>query len=102
MLEQLDISFLVTTYQAGKLIVVRAQDGVVNTHFRSFPSPMGMAIKNNYRLAIGTATEVREFQNQPAVAAKLEPIGRHDACFLPRTAHVTGDIRIHEIAWSDN
>ena len=31
--------------------------------------------------------------------AKLEPPGRHDACFLPRSSHVTGNIQIHEMAW---
>ena len=34
----------------------------------------------------------------PAVAKKLEPAGKHDACFLPRRIHVTGDIDIHELA----
>jgi hypothetical protein len=23
----------------------------------------------------------------------------HDACFLPRSCHVTGDIGVHEMAW---
>src|SRR5439155_620014 len=27
------------------------------------------------------------------------PPGRHDACFLPRSGHVTGNIQIHEMAW---
>ena len=27
------------------------------------------------------------------------PPGRHDACFLPRSSHVTGNIQIHEMAW---
>jgi uncharacterized protein (TIGR03032 family) len=36
----------------------------------------------------------------PAVAARLEPAGKHDACFVPRRVHVTGDIRIHEIAFA--
>ena len=35
----------------------------------------------------------------PAVAQKLEPAGKHDACYLPRRIHVTGDIDIHELAW---
>ena len=26
----------------------------------------------------------------------------HDACYLPRACHVTGDIRCHEIAWAGN
>ena len=32
--------------------------------------------------------------------AKLEPPGKHDACFLPRTRHFTGDIQIHEMAFA--
>ena len=33
------------------------------------------------------------------MTAKLDPPGRHDACFLPRSSHVTGNIQIHEMAW---
>jgi len=33
------------------------------------------------------------------VCAKLEPADRHDACFLPRRSHTTGDVQIHEMAW---
>jgi uncharacterized protein (TIGR03032 family) len=35
----------------------------------------------------------------PAVAPKVEPEGKHDACYLPREIHVTGDIDIHEMAY---
>jgi uncharacterized protein (TIGR03032 family) len=97
-LERFGISLLVTTYQAGKLVLLRADGGVVNTHFRSFPKPMGLAVQGN-RLAIGTALEVWEYHNVPAVAARLEPAGKHDACFLPRSGHATGEVLIHEMAW---
>jgi len=97
-LDQLASSLLVTTYQAGKLVVVRSDGGVINTHFRAFNKPMGMAVGRN-RLAIGTAVDVWEFRNVPAVAAKLDPPNKHDACFLPRSAHITGDIQIHEMAY---
>jgi uncharacterized protein (TIGR03032 family) len=97
-LEQFGISLLVTTYQAGKLVVLRSDRGVVNTHFRGFAKPMGLALQGN-RLAIGTHREIWEFQNVPALAAKLEPAGKHDACFLPRSCHVTGEVFIHEMAW---
>src|SRR5262249_9108621 len=30
---------------------------------------------------------------------KLQPHGTHDACFLPRSSHVTGDVAIHEMAY---
>jgi uncharacterized protein (TIGR03032 family) len=100
-LEHLGISLLVTTYQAGKLVMLRADQGIVNTHFRSFSRPMGLAVQGN-RLAIGTALEVWEFHNVPALAAKLEPAGKHDACFLPRFGHTTGEVLIHEMAWVPN
>jgi uncharacterized protein (TIGR03032 family) len=97
-LDELRSSLLVTTYQAGKLVVVRSDGRVINTHFRAFNKPMGLAVGRG-RLALGTAVEVWEFRNVPAVAAKLEPAGKHDACFLPRAAHVTGDVQIHEMAY---
>ncbi|MCK6473770.1 MAG: TIGR03032 family protein [Planctomycetes bacterium] len=100
MLRQLNCSLLVTTYQAGKLIAVRPTPEGLNTHFRTFMSPMGLALDRG-RLAMGTKTQVWEFRNQPDVGRKLEPKGRNDACYMPRSVHYTGDIRIHEIAWAD-
>jgi len=43
LLRERGVSLLVTTYQAGKLVVVREQDGALNTHFRTFQAPMGLA-----------------------------------------------------------
>ncbi|MEW4488341.1 TIGR03032 family protein [Thalassoglobus sp. JC818] len=97
-LHRLKSSLLVTTYQAGKVILLRNQNGVLNTHFRSFSQPMGLAVDGG-RLAIGCSYDIWEFQNIPAVAQKIEPAGSHDSAFLPRNCHVTGDVRIHEMAW---
>src|SRR5436853_5625458 len=44
LLRQLGASLLVTTYQAGKLVVVRDEGDRRNTHFRAFPAPMGLAL----------------------------------------------------------
>ena len=62
---------------------------------------MGLAVRGN-RLAIGLAMEICEYHNLPAVARKVKPEGKHDACFLPRSAYATGDIQIHEMAWVGN
>lgn len=107
MFEQGNFSLLVTTYQAGKLVVLRNDKGVLNTHFRNFHKPMGLAIKGG-KLAIGCNIDIWEFHNVPAVCQKLddaeenkETSFRHDACFLPRRSHTTGDVQIHEMAWVD-
>lgn len=98
-LDQLGISLVVSTYQAGKLIVLRPDNGVINTHFRSFNKPMGLAVTKE-KISMGTAYQIWDFRNVPAVAEKIEPIGKHDACYLPRNIHITGDIDIHEMAWA--
>ena len=98
LLEQLGISLLVSTYQAGKLIVLRNDGGVLNTHFRIFQKPMGMAATGN-KLVIGTAYQIWELRNVPATAPKLAPAHKHDACYLPRRSHITGDIDIHEMTF---
>ncbi len=100
-LEQLRCSLLVTTYQAGKLVVVRRDGNLVNTHFRAFRKPMGMAVTAD-RLAVGTAQEIWEFRSVPAVAPRIKPEGKHDGCLLPRRCHVTGDIQIHEMHYVEN
>ncbi len=100
LLRQLGASLLVTTYQAGKLVMVRDEGDHLNTHYRSFPSPMGLALADGgSKLALGTTLQVWEFRDVPSVASRLEPVGRHDACFLPRRSHITGNVLIHEMAY---
>lgn len=98
LLAQLGATVLVTTYQAGKVVLIRSDGVGLNTHFRTLKKPMGLAADHN-RLAVGTAQEIRLFRNFPPVCRVLEPPGRHDGCFLPRAVHVTGDIDVHEMAW---
>jgi len=50
-------------------------------------------------LAIGATREIWVYQNVPEVAKRLPPEGKHDACFLPRYGHVTGNILVHDLAW---
>src|SRR4051794_28789667 len=98
LLRQLGISLLVTTYQAGKLILVRPEGEVLNTLCRNFESPMGLAERQG-QLMIGTRFHVWEYYNHVSVVPTLKPPGKYDACYLPRKAFVTGDVQIHEMAW---
>ena len=41
LLRRLGASLLVTTYQAGKLVMVRDEGDHLNTHFRTFQAPDG-------------------------------------------------------------
>jgi hypothetical protein len=55
-LEEVASTVLVTTYQAGKLMVLRNDRGLLNTHFRDFVRPMGLAVAGG-KLAIGTSVD---------------------------------------------
>ena len=98
-LSALGAALLVSTYQSGKLICAREQGGTLNTHFRDVDKPMGIAVGAE-RFSLGTRTEVWDLRNMPEVAPKVEPAGTHDACYLPRHRHVTGDVAIHEMGFA--
>jgi uncharacterized protein (TIGR03032 family) len=99
LLHQLRAALLVTTYQANKLLVVRAAGGGLSTLVRTFDRPMGLAVDAR-RVALGTHNQIWFLRNAPDIAPRIEPAGRHDACYLPRSCHVTGDIAVHELAWA--
>ena len=95
------VSVALTTYQAGQVVLFREQNGTTNTHFRGCQRPMGLA-HHRGRLALGVARELVQFYNMPDAwkpAKDGEPQTPPDACFMPRSVHVTGDIDIHEMAW---
>ena len=98
LLQQLGASLLISTYQANKLLVARAAGGGLSMLVRTFDRPMGLAV-DAQRLTIGTRDQIWFLRNAPDIAPRVEPVGQHDACFLPRSCHVTGDIGVHELAW---
>jgi len=96
--EQLDITLLVTTYQAGKLCVFRSRQGKISMLPRSFKKAMGVAADAR-RMAVATQHEIWFLQNETVIAPKVEPRDTYDACYIPRRSHVTSNIDLHEIAW---
>jgi hypothetical protein len=99
LLQQLGASLLVSTYQANKLLIARAGGDGLSMLVRTFDRPMGLAVDSR-RLMIGTRDRIWSLRNAPDIAPRIEPAGRHDACYLPRSCHVTGDIGVHEMAWA--
>jgi uncharacterized protein (TIGR03032 family) len=98
LLAELNCTLAATTYQAGKLLFFRSDGERISALMRTFESAMGLAVSPD-RLALGSRNCIWILRNAPDVGRQMEPRGSHDACFVPRTSHVTGDIRIHELAW---
>ena len=98
LLEQLRSSVLVSTYQTGHLVVVAARQGRLVLSFHQFQRAMGIAVKPG-TIAVCTRKEVWFLRDAPDIAEKIPATRLHDACFLARTSHFTGDIESHECAW---
>ena len=93
LLNKAQSSLIVTTYQAGRVVLLRPNaEGGLNTHLRAFSRPMGVAVQRD-RMALGTNHTVWGFVHHEGLSDRL-PDGPNDICFVPRNARVTGDIAV--------
>jgi uncharacterized protein (TIGR03032 family) len=99
LLQQLQISLLVSTYQAGKLAVIGSRQGKLALSFHNFDRPMGVAI-GQHQIAVGSRSQIWFLKAAPDIARRLQPPGQFDQCFLARRCHVTGEIQCHEMAFA--
>jgi uncharacterized protein (TIGR03032 family) len=101
LLTRLRTSLVVTTYEAGALVVIRAVDTALFVQFVPFDRAMGFAVNSN-RLALGTRHRIVEMTNMPVLSAQIPTAAGQpapDACYVPLNTHVTGEIDLHELAW---
>lgn len=93
-------SIALTTYQAGKVVLV-GWDGVRVTLLpREFERPMGLDVQGG-RLLLATRRHLHILVNSPALAHDFlegQP-GRYDALYLPRLAYQTGELNAHDVAF---
>ena len=99
LLSQLGVSLLVSTYQAGKVVSVGVAQGELALSYHNFERAMGLAVKPD-KIAVGARAQVWFLKSAPDLAGRVEPTGQHDACFLTRSSHFTGEIQAHELAWA--
>ena len=99
LLSQFGVSLLVSTYQAGKVAAVGVAAGELTLSYHNFERAMGLAVKPD-AIAVAARAQVWHLHSAPDIASRVEPAGRHDACFLTRSSHFTGEIQAHELAWA--
>src|SRR5688572_2855293 len=97
-------SLIVTTYQAGKAVVVGWDDrlGQVTLLLRQFDKPMGLAATpDGRRLALATRQAVVLLGDAPLLAHDYleEHRGKYEALYLPRAAYFTGDVNVHDLGF---
>lgn len=100
-LHGLNATIAISTYQAGKVIFISAQD---KDHLvqlpRNFEKPMGIAIQDD-KLAIATSNTVLVLRNASRMARNYpKQANTYDALYLPRTLYFTGENDIHDLHWA--
>ena len=96
-------TLIVSTYQAGKVVMLGWNGRQVSILTRDFAKPMGLAVSDD-ELAVACQYETVLLANARMLAPHYpaESVNRFDALFLPRATHITGDLSIHDLAYGDD
>jgi len=100
LLMRLGCTLAITTYQAGKLVLISPKDEHTLVQLpRTFEKPMGIAEdKEKDKLALACKDLVQVFSNSRDLAAFYPPApGKYDALYMPRLTYHTGQIDIHDL-----
>lgn len=103
LLNQLNCTIAISTYQAGKVVFVSATDSNRLTQLpRTFKRAMGIAIEGK-KMALATESEVVVFANSPELAVSYpKKPNTYDALYLPRTTYYTGNLDMHDLHFGND
>ncbi|MDP3856770.1 MAG: TIGR03032 family protein [Stagnimonas sp.] len=96
-------SLVISTYQAGKLLLVGWNGQQVTFLPRQFDKPMGLDVVGN-RMALATRNNVTLFASDEVLANHYDhdTPGRYDALYLPRLSYHTANIAAHDLALTND
>ncbi|WP_284319439.1 TIGR03032 family protein [Dyella acidisoli] len=96
LLSKLNIALAFTSYQSGLLYLLgRRQDGGAHLHQSEILKPMGIAIDKKGGMVLCCDSQIIRFENVLEYGEKIND--SFDACYMPRTIHLTGRLDAHDI-----
>lgn len=95
------LSLAVTTYQAGKLLLIGWNGTQVSLNARHFDQAMGLDVAGD-ALALATRDRIHRFADASLLAPDFDPgqPGRYDALYLHRASFFTGPLFIHDVGFA--
>jgi uncharacterized protein (TIGR03032 family) len=100
LLERLDLSVLLSTYQAGRVVSLGSHQGQLRIGFSRFDQAMGLT-RTPTGIAVGSRDAIWTLPASREIAPRIKPEGEHDIAFLARSAHHTGPLMGHDLAWGN-
>ena len=89
LLWELGCTLIFSTYQAGKVILIRATSPEkIEQHALDFPRPMGLAVSDE-RIAVATRDEVVVLTNTSAP----------EGTYVQQKTYFSGEVDTHDLAW---
>lgn len=97
LLVRLDVSVAVSSYQSGKLYLLgHNPNGGLMINERLFPKAMGIAVSKE-TLLLAAQFQIQRFENVLEAGELVNET--YDACYVPRTTHITGALDAHDVGF---
>jgi hypothetical protein len=98
LLEQLELSVLLSTYQAGRVVSVSRYQDQLRLGFSHFDQAMGLC-RTARGIAVSTRDAIWSLPAHREIAAHVKPGSEHGIAFLVRSCHHSGLLMNHDLAW---
>ena len=98
-LASLNVSLAFTSYQSGYLYMLgRSPAGKAQLHQSAMLKPMGLAANASGQMIVAAGSLIVRFENILDPGQQINKV--YDACFMPRTQHVIGNLDTHDVGVS--
>jgi uncharacterized protein (TIGR03032 family) len=97
----LELSVLLSTYQAGRVVSVGSHQQQLRIGFSHFDQAMGLC-RMPTGIAVGTRDAIWTLPANREIASRIKPEGEHDIAFLARSCHHSGPLMGHDLAWGSD
>ncbi|CAN5143000.1 TIGR03032 family protein [soil metagenome] len=95
-LAQLDIALAFTSYQSSMLYLLGSSpDRGPQLHQSATPKPMGLAVCADGELILASSNAIVRYRDVLEADQRINHT--FDACYVPRTLHMTGELDAHDV-----
>ena len=95
LLLKLDLAVAFTSYQSGMFHLLGHRGGAGHLHQCAIARPMGLARAGPSGLVLSAGHQLIRFENTLQPHERINNL--FDACYVPRTIHMTGEIDAHDV-----